>query len=423
MASTPTKKPEKPIRNKSYLLHFHKEKNAFGKVKLNIQLKSFNVDENWYLRKNIFIEKAKARGDSCSEITLTKEQQRKITSWLKITEADVHLLLTVIYDSLASNLWFDDIKNTILQTKDRIKYNPIMVIMLENGSRVEDILEIIDFDFKRDIMEILTSHQITSRDKYKKIEKIQHFQKVQNSISWTFKKQAWKIAFYLVVLGWIVVWVKFKLFPLLEEKLVRWMWLDRDIMLGTSEKMINSFSMFIVALISVWMMALLLFIINRQAFFALMYKTPKLWEIIQYGNTLRLLMTFSFNYDKNVEFRKKIFETTNMYFKLPEDTSLQNAWEVIAYNDESLHKKWWIDFYDPLVSVGLDQLKTWWPTVVEEVTDKKIEAYIEKMKKAQDSFSTAITSATVLLVALMVFMVMSAIMIISFSALGAVKTE
>lgn len=411
------------IRTKSYVLHFHKEKWSFWQNKLSIKLKSFNTDVNWIQRKNAYIEKALSKWDTCNEVDLTKDQQKKVKWNLNISKADVDLFLLVIYDSLASDLPFSEIKNTILRTRDRIKYNPIFLIMLDNGSLVEDVLDIVDFDFKKEIMEILTNINITSRDKYLKIEKIKRFERVQNNINSAFKKQGMKIGWYMLVLWWIVLWVKFKLFPLLEEKFVLWMGLDREIMLWTSEKMINSFSMFILALLSVWVLALLIFIVNRQFFYSLMYKTPLLWKILQYWNTLRLLMTFTFNFDRTVEFRKKLFWITNMYFKLPEDTSLQKIGDIISYNDQAIHKKYWIDFYDPLVSVGLEQLATGWPEVVEEVSDKKIEAYIEKMQNAQESFWTIITSATILLVAVMVFIVMAAIMIISFSAMGAVKTE
>jgi hypothetical protein len=99
----------------------------------------------------------------------------------------------VIYDSLASDLPFSEIKNTILRTRDRIKYNPIFLIMLDNGSLVEDVLDIVDFDFKKEIMEILTNINITSRDKYLKIEKIKKFERVQNNINSAFKKQGMKI--------------------------------------------------------------------------------------------------------------------------------------------------------------------------------------------------------------------------------------
>ena len=52
-------------------------------------------------------------------------------------------------------------------------------------------------------------------------------------------------------------------------------------------------------------------------------------DILQYWNTLKLLMTYSFNYEFPTKFRKQTTEIVNQYFHIKENTELMKLWEII----------------------------------------------------------------------------------------------
>lgn len=409
------------VRNlKNYVLIFKKNKSFFWWVSTDVVLRSYWVDERWQQKKNRDLSKSRERWENFMELNLTKDQEKRIRWVNNIQPKDVQVILDVVYDSLAAWQWYDVVKKTILATKDEISYNPIFIALLESWSNVRSIIDLVEFPFKSEITEILNSSD-NELTKYKKIEKILYFKEVQDWIKWVFKKQWAKIWWYMAALTIILLWIKLLLFPVIEEKLVTWFWFDRDTMLWDSLFMLWIFEKLIFWLLWVAAFALLLYAVNKERFYQIIYKIPMINEILQYWNTLKLLMTYSFNYTYSTKFRQKTFEITNEYFALKEDNNLQAIWEIINYNYQKIKDKFWIKFYDPLVSVTLWTIWEWWSDTVETVVNKKIDNYIAKMKDRQDAFEWILTTVTLILVAWMVFIMIGSIIIISFNAMNAVN--
>lgn len=127
-------------------------------------------------------------------------------------------------------------------------------------------------------------------------------------------------------------------------------------------------------------------------------------------------MVFGFTFNKQAEFRQKIFGITNQYFPLPENKNLHKIWEIIEYNDKNLHDKLGIDFFDPLVSIGLESLAAGWPSVVDEMVDMKLKIYVVRMKSASDAISNIVQKLLLIVVGLAAMAIASVVLGVSFNA-------
>lgn len=406
----------KPIKQKLYLLHIFETKDLIAGKKLHIQLKSFRNDIAWIERKQKFVEKAIARKQKTIDLNLTKERQKQLVGWLSFKEKDVDMLLNITYDALATDQGFETVRNSIQATQDRIKYNPLLLAMLDSWTTVREILEIVDFPFKMELMEVLRNDQITNRDKFLKIKKILEFKDIQDDMSKSLKSQMAVLAAYSTIIAGIVIWVKFFMMPIIKEKLVEGIGLDEQIMLWESVQVVNAFTTFGAVLWWFFVLSFLCYIFAKPLFYKILYKLPFTKTLLQSINTLKLLMVFWFTFNKKTEFRRKVFWITNQYFTLAENTNLQSIWEVISYNDKTLYDRMWINFFDPLVSVGLDSLVEWWPTVVDEIVDMKLKVYVTRMKDASNAISNIVQKLLLLVVGMAAMVIATVVLWVSFNA-------
>lgn len=406
----------KPIKQKLYLLHIFETKDLIAGTKLNIQLKSFRNDLTGIERKQKFIERAISKKHKTIDLNLTKERQKQLTGGLSISEKDVSTLLNIVYDTLAINKGFETVREIIQATEHRVKYNPILLAMLDSGTTVREILEIVDFPFKMELMEVLRNDKVTNRDKFLKIKKILEFKEIQDDMSKSLKNQMAVFGVYSAIIAGIIIWVKFYMMPVIKEKLVDGIGLDEKIMLWESVAIVNAFTMFGMILWGIFLAFFLCYIFARPLFYRILYKLPFTKSLLQSINTLRLLMVFGFTFNKQAEFRQKIFGITNQYFPLPENKNLHKIWEIIEYNDKNLHDKLGIDFFDPLVSIGLESLAAGWPSVVDEMVDMKLKIYVVRMKSASDAISNIVQKLLLIVVGLAAMAIASVVLGVSFNA-------
>lgn len=406
----------KPIKQKLYLLHIFETKDLIAGTKLNIQLKSFRNDLNGIERKQKFIERAISKKQKTIDLNLTKERQKQLTGGLSISEKDVSTLLNIVYDTLAINKGFETVREIIQATEHRVKYNPILLAMLDSGTTVREILEIVDFPFKMELMEVLRNDKVTNRDKFLKIKKILEFKEIQDDMSKSLKNQMAVFGVYSAIIAGIIIGVKFYMMPVIKEKLVDGIGLDEKIMLWESVAIVNAFTMFGLVLWGIFLAFFLCYIFARPLFYRILYKLPFTKSLLQSINTLRLLMVFGFTFNKQAEFRQKIFGITNQYFPLPENKNLHKIWEIIEYNDKNLHDKLGIDFFDPLVSIGLESLAAGWPSVVDEMVDMKLKIYVVRMKSASDAISNIVQKLLLIVVGLAAMAIASVVLGVSFNA-------
>lgn len=406
----------KPIKQKLYLLHIFETKDIIAGTKLNIQLKSFRNDLAGIERKQKFIERAISKKQKTIDLNLTKERQKQLTGGLSISEKDVSTLLNIVYDTLAINKGFETVREIIQATEHRVKYNPILLAMLDSGTTVREILEIVDFPFKMELMEVLRNDKVTNRDKFLKIKKILEFKEIQDDMSKSLKNQMAVFGVYSAIIAGIIIGVKFYMMPIIKEKLVDGIWLDEKIMLWESIAIVNAFTIFGMVLWGIFLAFLLCYIFARPLFYRILYKLPFTKTLLQSINTLRLLMVFGFTFNKQAEFRQKIFGITNQYFPLPENKNLHKIWEIIEYNDKNLHDKLGIDFFDPLVSIGLESLAAGWPSVVDEMVDMKLKIYVVRMKSASDAISNIVQKLLLIVVGLAAMAIASVVLGVSFNA-------
>lgn len=406
----------KPIKQKLYLLHIFETKDLIAGTKLNIQLKSFRNDLNGIERKQKFIERAISKKHKTIDLNLTKERQKQLTGGLSISEKDVSTLLNIVYDTLAINKGFETVREIIQATEHRVKYNPILLAMLDSGTTVREILEIVDFPFKMELMEVLRNDKVTNRDKFLKIKKILEFKEIQDDMSKSLKNQMAVFGVYSAIIAGIIIGVKFYMMPVIKEKLVDGIGLDEKIMLWESVAIVNAFTMFGMVLWGIFLAFFLCYIFARPLFYRILYKLPFTKSLLQSINTLRLLMVFGFTFNKQAEFRQKIFGITNQYFPLPENKNLHKIWEIIEYNDKNLHDKLGIDFFDPLVSIGLESLAAGWPSVVDEMVDMKLKIYVVRMKSASDAISNIVQKLLLIVVGLAAMAIASVVLGVSFNA-------
>ena len=406
----------KPIKQKLYLLHIFETKDLIAGTKLNIQLKSFRNDLAGIERKQKFIERAISKKQKTIDLNLTKERQKQLTGGLSISEKDVSTLLNIVYDTLAINKGFETVREIIQATEHRVKYNPILLAMLDSGTTVREILEIVDFPFKMELMEVLRNDKVTNRDKFLKIKKILEFKEIQDDMSKSLKNQMAVFGVYSAIIAGIIIGVKFYMMPVIKEKLVDGIGLDEKIMLWESVAIVNAFTMFGMVLWGIFLAFFLCYIFARPLFYRILYKLPFTKSLLQSINTLRLLMVFGFTFNKQAEFRQKIFGITNQYFPLPENKNLHKIWEIIEYNDKNLHDKLGIDFFDPLVSIGLESLAAGWPSVVDEMVDMKLKIYVVRMKSASDAISNIVQKLLLIVVGLAAMAIASVVLGVSFNA-------
>lgn len=406
----------KPIKQKLYLLHIFETKDLIAGTKLNIQLKSFRNDLAGIERKQKFIERAISKKQKTIDLNLTKERQKQLTGGLSISEKDVSTLLNIVYDTLAINKGFETVREIIQATEHRVKYNPILLAMLDSGTTVREILEIVDFPFKMELMEVLRNDKVTNRDKFLKIKKILEFKEIQDDMSKSLKNQMAVFGVYSAIIAGIIIGVKFYMMPVIKEKLVDGIGLDEKIMLWESVAIVNAFTMFGMILWGIFLAFFLCYIFARPLFYRILYKLPFTKSLLQSINTLRLLMVFGFTFNKQAEFRQKIFGITNQYFPLPENKNLHKIWEIIEYNDKNLHDKLGIDFFDPLVSIGLESLAAGWPSVVDEMVDMKLKIYVVRMKSASDAISNIVQKLLLIVVGLAAMAIASVVLGVSFNA-------
>lgn len=411
-----SEKAIKPIKQKLYLLHIFETKDIIAGTKLNIQLKSFRNDLAGIERKQKFIERAISKKQKTIDLNLTKERQKQLTGGLSISEKDVSTLLNIVYDTLAINKGFETVREIIQATEHRVKYNPILLAMLDSGTTVREILEIVDFPFKMELMEVLRNDKVTNRDKFLKIKKILEFKEIQDDMSKSLKNQMAVFWVYSAIIAGIIIGVKFYMMPIIKEKLVDGIWLDEKIMLWESITIVNAFTIFGMVLWGIFLAFLLCYIFARPLFYRILYKLPFTKTLLQSINTLRLLMVFGFTFNKQAEFRQKIFGITNQYFPLPENKNLHKIWEIIEYNDKNLHDKLGIDFFDPLVSIGLESLAAGWPSVVDEMVDMKLKIYVVRMKSASDAISNIVQKLLLIVVGLAAMAIASVVLGVSFNA-------
>lgn len=411
-----SEKAIKPIKQKLYLLHIFETKDIIAGTKLNIQLKSFRNDLAGIERKQKFIERAISKKQKTIDLNLTKERQKQLTGGLSISEKDVSTLLNIVYDTLAINKGFETVREIIQATEHRVKYNPILLAMLDSGTTVREILEIVDFPFKMELMEVLRNDKVTNRDKFLKIKKILEFKEIQDDMSKSLKNQMAVFGVYSAIIAGIIIGVKFYMMPIIKEKLVDGIWLDEKIMLWESIAIVNAFTIFGMILWGIFLAFLLCYIFARPLFYRILYKLPFTKTLLQSINTLRLLMVFGFTFNKQAEFRQKIFGITNQYFPLPENKNLHKIWEIIEYNDKNLHDKLGIDFFDPLVSIGLESLAAGWPSVVDEMVDMKLKIYVVRMKSASDAISNIVQKLLLIVVGLAAMAIASVVLGVSFNA-------
>ena len=411
-----SEKAIKPIKQKLYLLHIFETKDLIAGTKLNIQLKSFRNDLAGIERKQKFIERAISKKQKTIDLNLTKERQKQLTGGLSISEKDVSTLLNIVYDTLAINKGFETVREIIQATEHRVKYNPILLAMLDSGTTVREILEIVDFPFKMELMEVLRNDKVTNRDKFLKIKKILEFKEIQDDMSKSLKNQMAVFGVYSAIIAGIIIGVKFYMMPIIKEKLVDGIWLDEKIMLWESIAIVNAFTIFGMVLWGIFLAFLLCYIFARPLFYRILYKLPFTKTLLQSINTLRLLMVFGFTFNKQAEFRQKIFGITNQYFPLPENKNLHKIWEIIEYNDKNLHDKLGIDFFDPLVSIGLESLAAGWPSVVDEMVDMKLKIYVVRMKSASDAISNIVQKLLLIVVGLAAMAIASVVLGVSFNA-------
>lgn len=411
-----SEKAIKPIKQKLYLLHIFETKDIIAGTKLNIQLKSFRNDLAGIERKQKFIERAISKKQKTIDLNLTKERQKQLTGGLSISEKDVSTLLNIVYDTLAINKGFETVREIIQATEHRVKYNPILLAMLDSGTTVREILEIVDFPFKMELMEVLRNDKVTNRDKFLKIKKILEFKEIQDDMSKSLKNQMAVFGVYSAIIAGIIIGVKFYMMPIIKEKLVDGIWLDEKIMLWESIAIVNAFTIFGMVLWGIFLAFLLCYIFARPLFYKILYKLPFTKTLLQSINTLRLLMVFGFTFNKQAEFRQKIFGITNQYFPLPENKNLHKIWEIIEYNDKNLHDKLGIDFFDPLVSIGLESLAAGWPSVVDEMVDMKLKIYVVRMKSASDAISNIVQKLLLIVVGLAAMAIASVVLGVSFNA-------
>lgn len=406
----------KPIKQKLYLLHIFETKDLIAGTKLNIQLKSFRNDLAGIERKQKFIERAISKKQKTIDLNLTKERQKQLTGGLSISEKDVSTLLNIVYDTLAINKGFETVREIIQATEHRVKYNPILLAMLDSGTTVREILEIVDFPFKMELMEVLRNDKVTNRDKFLKIKKILEFKEIQDDMSKSLKNQMAVFGVYSAIIAGIIIGVKFYMMPVIKEKLVDGIGLDEKIMLWESVAIVNAFTMFGMVLWGIFLAFFLCYIFARPLFYRILYKLPFTKSLLQSINTLRLLMVFGFTFNKQAEFRQKIFGITNQYFPLPENKNLHKIWEIIEYNDKNLHDNLGIDFFDPLVSIGLESLAAGWPSVVDEMVDMKLKIYVVRMKSASDAISNIVQKLLLIVVGLAAMAIASVVLGVSFNA-------
>ena len=411
-----SEKAIKPIKQKLYLLHIFETKDIIAGTKLNIQLKSFRNDLAGIERKQKFIERAISKKQKTIDLNLTKERQKQLTGGLSISEKDVSTLLNIVYDTLAINKGFETVREIIQATEHRVKYNPILLAMLDSGTTVREILEIVDFPFKMELMEVVRNDKVTNRDKFLKIKKILEFKEIQDDMSKSLKNQMAVFGVYSAIIAGIIIGVKFYMMPIIKEKLVDGIWLDEKIMLWESIAIVNAFTIFGMVLWGIFLAFLLCYIFARPLFYRILYKLPFTKTLLQSINTLRLLMVFGFTFNKQAEFRQKIFGITNQYFPLPENKNLHKIWEIIEYNDKNLHDKLGIDFFDPLVSIGLESLAAGWPSVVDEMVDMKLKIYVVRMKSASDAISNIVQKLLLIVVGLAAMAIASVVLGVSFNA-------
>lgn len=411
-----SEKAIKPIKQKLYLLHIFETKDIIAGTKLNIQLKSFRNDLAGIERKQKFIERSISKKQKTIDLNLTKERQKQLTGGLSISEKDVSTLLNIVYDTLAINKGFETVREIIQATEHRVKYNPILLAMLDSGTTVREILEIVDFPFKMELMEVLRNDKVTNRDKFLKIKKILEFKEIQDDMSKSLKNQMAVFGVYSAIIAGIIIGVKFYMMPIIKEKLVDGIWLDEKIMLWESIAIVNAFTIFGMVLWGIFLAFLLCYIFARPLFYRILYKLPFTKTLLQSINTLRLLMVFGFTFNKQAEFRQKIFGITNQYFPLPENKNLHKIWEIIEYNDKNLHDKLGIDFFDPLVSIGLESLAAGWPSVVDEMVDMKLKIYVVRMKSASDAISNIVQKLLLIVVGLAAMAIASVVLGVSFNA-------
>lgn len=413
-----------PVRVKpilSYILVFDKTSSFLWWVESKVYLKSFTNDQKGAEKKIKFLDWLKKKTIPYIELSLTSEQKKALWNNLTISKQDVQQILDMSFDSLASDEPIESVKRKIMDTKDLIKYNPIFMILLTEWWKVIDILKWLEFGFKKEIMEILTNEKFTNRDRYKKIEKILFFKQVSDQIKGSFRWQMITFAAYMVVMFWVLMWVRYWVFPPVVSKLWWWFGLDVSKMIETPQAMIDWFFYIIIWLISSLAIFFSIYFINKSTFMSILYRIPKLGLILQLWNTLNAIILFTFYYQKKEQFRDKFYELILDSFIIENNKNYYDIWEIALWNLNTIRDKYWILFIDPLVAVSFKALMTWWWSVIEEVSERKINIYIDKMQKAQKEFSTILNVVTLIIIAVMLMITMGAVLSISMWSLSSLQ--
>jgi len=390
----------------------------------NIFIEKFPITEKWIKKKRNKIEKLNKQKIAPIELTwLTKEEIKEINeSNKKITERDIDNLLLFIYSALSWKQDISSIKNDIFTVQKYLpkkeKLNPIILILLKLWYWPLEILKKVEFQNKTEILEILSKWNLTADQKRQKMKDINKFssklKELKSKIIWEFIK-AWA---YLVVVTWLIFWLKFVLFPLFQQKLSDF-WLDASKALWPSMHLVDLYFKFLIVLWIIWIIFLLIYLVSRDTFWKIIYKIIWLWKVYTLWNTLKWLILFSFYKADSVALRNKIYdEIIKKYFKIKRNENYSEISEIYFWYLQDVNKKYWVLLFDPRKILILDKLKLSTDKDNEEIIRDLIESIMEEIDQNLLIFSGIVWIVSKIMIAIALIIVALAISLISISAMN-----
>lgn len=405
------KKPKKIIY--SYILFFDKK----------ISIKAFSNTESWMKSRLNFLNILRMKWTHykiLEWVSWPLEKELKIASSKPIKKNDVEILINLVISSLASWENLSSLSKYIADYKEFIKIHPLIIYLVSNGTPLLEVLKLLDFDFKQEIIQILSEEHETPEEMYKKLNQILIFRDSLSNLKWKLVWLWWKFAWYAAVSISLVFWLKYKLIPLSKEKI--WMFLPNiDQVLKEPEALANY-----VLYIYSWIVATILFFIilrlfSKKRFNILMMKIPIIKDIYIFWNTIKWLVIFSFYYNNTAKLKEKLWDI--VIHPIIPDYKIEikeNIEEIYLNILKNIYKSYGVNFFYIIWILWLKNLVESSQENRQKVINSKINVYLEKIEESQEklwSILNVVLFASIWIVVWVMFMAIFSITFWSMSLL------
>jgi len=356
-----------------------------------IKLKKFPNTKEWVVSRNKFIEILERKWAYYrieDQLSKNQEKELKLATWKKIEKKDIHILLELIVSSLASWLTLSSLTSYLINYNRFIKLHPLIIYLLKQWNSLVDILKLIDFDFKQEILQILSEEHETPENMYKKLKQILHFKNSLDNLRKTLNTLIMKIVFYSAASITLIILLKIKLLPLAKEKL--WLFFnDVDKIVETPETLANYVFYIYWFIWIIILFFIILRIFSKKRFNIILLKMPLIKDIMMYWNTLKALIVFSFYYNNIYKLKEKLEELVITPVLWNYKIDLKDNVEDIYLNVlEDLKNKYKIDFFYIIWILWIWKLIEWKEENRQQVIENKVNLYLHEITLIQEKIWT-----------------------------------